>query len=46
VNGKQKNNNVENWPAFNSQFAKMAGEVLRLNVFGKLKVRPSIEVYW
>lgn len=29
----------------NSQFAKMAGKQLRLNVFGKLKVRSSIEVY-
>jgi len=29
----------------NSQFAAMAGERLRLNIFGKLKVRSSIEVY-
>lgn len=31
--------------AHNSQFAKMADEILRLNVFGKLKVHSSIEDY-
>jgi|GEM_PF-4859227 hypothetical protein len=29
----------------NSQLAAMAGEQLHLNIFGKLKVRFSIEVY-
>ena len=30
---------------YNSQFAKMAGKRLRLNTFGKMKVRSSIEAY-
>lgn len=29
----------------NSQFAKMAGKVLRLNVFSDLKFRSSFEIY-
>ncbi len=45
MNSKQKNNSVENWPAFNKQFGIMAGKVLRLNDFDKLKIRSSIEVY-
>jgi len=38
-------NLTNRYAAGNSQFATMAGEQLRLNVFGKLKVRSSIEVY-
>lgn len=45
MRSKQKSNSVENWPAFNKQFGIMAGKVLRLNVFGKLKVRTSIDVH-
>jgi hypothetical protein len=29
----------------NKQFGVMAGKRLRLNIFGKLKIRSSIEVY-
>ncbi len=45
MSSKQKSNSVENWPAFNKQFGIMAGKVLRLNISGKLKVCPSIDVY-
>jgi hypothetical protein len=31
--------------AANRQFGVMAGERLRLNIFGLLKIRSSIEVY-
>jgi hypothetical protein len=41
----QRNENNERITAGNKQFGVMAGERLRLNVFGKLKVRSSIEVY-
>ena len=32
-------------PACNKQFGVMAGKRLRLNIFGLLKIRSSIEVY-
>lgn len=43
---KIKNNKrTETTPAPNISLAKMAGKRLRLNVFSKLEIRSSIEVY-